>query len=166
MTPEQFKQHFANLEINFKQAVNRDLPRIAGNEAARLFRINFQKESFFDKKWDEVQRRQTRTVTYTTKKGVTKTRTVKAAKGAAGSRKILTGKTGNLGRSIKVKTETGKAIVYSDVAYSKAHNQGTSNAGRKRNTKIPQRQFIGDNPQLAEALKRKIEQTMNKILKP
>ena len=148
MTPEQFKQQLARFDINVKKAIHTDLPRIIGNEAARLFRMNFQKESFFDQKWNEVKRRQP-----------------PAAKGAAGKRKILTGKTGDLGRSIKVKTVPGRVTIYSDVPYSLAHNQGARNAGRGNRTTIPQRQFIGDHDQLKQALREKFEQEMNKIFK-
>ncbi|OQC36552.1 MAG: hypothetical protein BWX63_01805 [Bacteroidetes bacterium ADurb.Bin041] len=62
MTPEQFKKRFANMQISLKTAINNDLPLVVGNEVARLFRINFQEEGFFGKKWIEVQRRQSRTI--------------------------------------------------------------------------------------------------------
>jgi phage gpG-like protein len=165
MTPEQFKKHFAHLSIDINKAINSDIPNMAGNEAARLFRQNFQKEGFFGKKWQNVKRRGTRTITYKTKTGQIKTKMIKVANGAAGYRKILTGRTGDLGRSIKVKTSPGKAIIYSDLAYSVAHNEGTKNAGRRRNIKIPQRQFIGDSPELQRAIKTKIEETMNKLFR-
>jgi len=57
MTPDQFNKHLAHLNINIKKAINTGLPRMAGNEAARLFRQNFQKEGFFGAKWQEVNRR-------------------------------------------------------------------------------------------------------------
>ncbi|MFZ4707498.1 MAG: phage virion morphogenesis protein, partial [Bacteroidales bacterium] len=153
-------------QMNVKRAINSDIPRIAGNEAARLFRQNFQNEGFFGKKWKEVNRRGTKTTGYKTKAGKQKTKTVRAGKGADGSRKILTGRTGNLGRSIKVRTEPGTAIIYSDVKYSAAHNSGAQNAGRGRRTKIPQRQFIGNSPELERSVKSKIEYALNFIFKP
>ena len=88
------------------------------------------------------------------------------AKGAAGRRKILTGDTGNLGRSIRTHIGAGVATVYSDLSYSAAHNEGTSNAGRGRKTKIPQRKFIGDHPQLQAAIRAKIEIKLKEIIKP
>jgi phage gpG-like protein len=166
MTPEQFKNHLAQLKLNVKTALNRDLPRIIGNKAASLFRQNFQKEAFFDDKWEEVNRRKTKTVSYKTKKGLRKSKIVKIGKGAAGSRKILTGSTGDLGRSLKIKTETGAAIIYSDLKYARAHNDGTATAGRSRNTKIQQRRFIGHSPELEKVVLATIEETMNKIIKP
>ena len=165
MTPEQFRKSLASLHINVAKAIHTDLPRIAGNEAARLFRQNFQQEGFFGQKWVEVNRRKTKTVDYKTKSGKFKSKTVKVTKGADGSRKILTGRTSDLGRSIKVATAPGIAVIYSDVEYSRAHNDGTANAGRGRKTRIPKRQFIGDSPELERAVRNKIEETMNKIFK-
>lgn len=60
-----------------------------------------------------------------------KTRTVPPAKGADGQRRILTGRTGDLGRSIRWKTEPGRAVIYSDLPYAAAHNDGTTSAGRQ-----------------------------------
>jgi len=165
MTPEEFSKHFAKLEVNVHKALNHDLPRIVGNQAAKLFRKNFQEEGFFGQKWKDVKRRQSKTVSYKTKAGKQRSKTVRVGKGADGSRKILTGRTGNLGRSLKVKTQPGTAIIYSDVEYSAAHNYGTATAGRGRDTKITQRRFIGDSPELEKVVKAKIEETMNKIFK-
>jgi len=163
MTPEQFNKYLANFQINVKNAQG-DLPRIAANEAARQFRKNFQDESFFGQKWEEVQRRQTKTVKYKTKSGKEKTKTVKRGKGADGSRKILTGRTADLGKSINIKIEPNKAIVYSDLPYSAAHNEGTRTAGRGRNTKIPKRQFIGNHPVVQDAILKEITKRMNQAL--
>ena len=165
MTPEEFSKHFAQLELNVQNALNHDLPLIVGNKAASLFRKNFQEEGFFGAKWKDVKRRQTKTATYKTKSGKQRSKTAKVGKGADGSRKILTGRTGDLGRSLKVRTQPGAAIIYSDVKYSRAHNDGTSTAGRGRHTKIPQRRFIGDSPELEKVVKAKIEETMKKIFK-
>lgn len=163
MTPDQFNKYLANFQMNVKNAQG-DLPRIAANEAARQFRKNFQDESFFGDPWEEVQRRQTKTVTYKTKSGKQKTKSVTKGKGADGSRKILTGRTADLGKSINIKLETGKAIVYSDLPYSAAHNEGTSNAGRGRKTKIPRRQFIGNHPVVQSAILEEVKKRMNQAL--
>ncbi len=165
MTPEQFRKQLANMHLNVEKAINEDIPRIAGNEVARLFRQNFQQEGFFGKKWDEVNRRKTKEVSYKTKNGKLKTKTITNARGADGKRKILTGRTGDLGRSIKVKTEPRKAIIYSDLKYSLAHNEGTSNAGRGGRTRIPKRQFIGDSPEVQAAVERIIKDQFNNIFK-
>jgi phage gpG-like protein len=165
MTPAQFAKHLASLEIYIKKAIDEDIPKRAGNEAARLFRQNFQQEGFFGQKWKDVQRRGTKTATYKTKSGKFKTKTVTVGKGVDGSRKILTGRTGDLGRSIKVATAPGTAIIYSDIKYSRAHNDGTANAGRGRRTTIPQRRFIGDSPELQTAVRNTIEAAMSKLFK-
>lgn len=157
------KNPFAQIKLKMQQAYNHDLPLIVGNEAVRLFKQNFQKEGFFGRPWKEVQRRQTHTVSVRTKSGV-RTRTVGRAKGAAGSRRILTGDTGDLGRSIKMKTAPAQVIVYSDVPYSGVHNEGLR-AGRGRGFKMPKRQFIGDDPQLQDALRKKIENYLKNIIK-
>lgn len=159
MTPEQFNKHLAQMQMKISKAVSSDIPKLAGNEAARLFRKNFQEEGFFGKRWKDVNRR--RVVEVKTKSGKVKYRT--RAKGADGRRKILTGRTANLGRSIKVKVRVGGATVHSDLPYSAAHNEGTNNAGRGHNTKIPKRQFIGEHKVLDKAIKDKIETTLNKI---
>lgn len=163
MTPEQFNKYLANFQMNIKNAKG-DLPRIAANEAASLFRKNFQDESFFGDKWEEVQRRQPKTVKYKTKSGKEKTKSVKKGKGADGSRKILTGRTADLGKSIGIKIEPNRAVVYSDRPYSAAHNEGTSTAGRGRNTKIPKRQFIGNHPVVQAAILKEITRRMNQAL--
>lgn len=157
------KKYFARLQLDVKQALDNDLPLICGNEAARLFRQNFQKEGFFGKKWKEVQRRQERQVSYKTKSGI-RTRTVGRAKGAAGSRSILTGNTGDLGRSIKVKRERGSTTVYSDLPYSSAHNDG-GRSGRGKGFKMPRRQFIGEHAELQRAIKTKVDQYLKNKFK-
>lgn len=156
------KSPFAQLKLKIKQAIDHDLPVICGNEAVRLFKQNFQKEGFFGRPWQEVKRRQTRTVSVRTKSGV-RTRTIPPAKGAAGSRRILTGDTGDLGRSIKMKPGTAEVTIYSDLTYSAVHNEGL-HAGRGRGFKMPKRQFIGDSPELQRALKAKIEAYLKKII--
>jgi len=160
MTPEQFNKHLAQMQMKISKAISSDIPKLAGNEAARLFRKNFQEEGFFGKRWKDVNRR--RVVEVKTKSGKVKYRT--RAKGTDGRRKILTGKpAANLGRSIRVKVRVGGATVYSDLPYSAAHNEGTNNAGRGHNTKIPKRQFIGEHKVLDKAIKDKIETKLNKI---
>ena len=57
MKPDQFKKYFADLKIKLNQALKYDIPKKIGNNAVSLFKDNFQKESFFGKKWDEVLRR-------------------------------------------------------------------------------------------------------------
>jgi Phage virion morphogenesis family. len=165
MTPEEFQKRIAKMSRDLKKAVNKDIPRKVAKAAVRAFKDNFRNEGFFGEKWEEVQRRKTKTVKYKTKTGKVKTKTVKIGKGAAGRRKILTGSTADLGKSIKSKVEGTTITVYSDLPYSAAHNEGTNNAGRGHKTKIPKRQFIGDHPELQKIIQNEIEQNLNDIFK-
>jgi len=149
MTPEQFSILLKSQQAKLAQAINTDLPMAIGKKAVDLFTENFQKEGFQDngpKPWKEVQRR---------------TRNVR---GAAGSRKILTGKTGDLGRSIKYEVSPGKVTIYSDVIYADVHNEGLK-AGRGAGFTMPKRQFIGDSADLDKIIDDEIEKTLNNILK-
>lgn len=129
-----------------RREIERELSKKVGNLAVREFKENFRREGFFGKKWKEVKRR------------------AEGARGAAGRRKILTGPTGDLGRSIKYEAGSGSVTVYSDVPYAEAHNAGTANAGRSHSVKIPRRQFIGEDPKLSAAIERKIEEEIGKAL--
>lgn len=150
MTPEQFKIKLQQQEEELVMAISHDLPVTIGKKAVDLFTENFQKEGFQDngvKPWKEVQRR------------------ARKARGAAGSRKILTGKTGDLGRSIKYEVNSpGEVTVFSDVIYADVHNQGLR-AGRGAGFQMPQRQFIGESADLDRIIKEEIEKTLNNILK-
>lgn len=59
--PQQFKVLYEYANKLKKSAINNDLPLVV-DEVARLFRINFQEEGFFGKKWIEVQRLASRTI--------------------------------------------------------------------------------------------------------
>ncbi len=146
MQIQDFSHHLKGIEEAIQRQLSRDLPKKIGNLAVRMFKDNFQKESFFGRAWKEVKRR------------------LQGAKGAAGIRKILTGPTGNLGRSIQFIPRDGSVTVESDLPYSAAHNEGTTNAGRSHNVRIPQRQFIGEAPQLTAAIEKKITEEISKAL--
>ena len=138
-------------EINdeFRQAEQTDIPIIIGKKAVDHFKDSFQNEGFTDKTlnpWKEVKRRQNPKIT-----------------GAKASRKILTGDTGDLGESIKYRTEPGAAVIYSDKPYAEAHNEGTTNAGRRHNVVIPKRQFIGESEELDAEIEREIERKLGNI---
>lgn len=141
MTP---KNPFAQIQIELKQAIDHDLPIIIGNEAVSMFKKNFHQEGFFGKPWQRSKR-------------------IGKAKGADGVRKTLTGRTGDLGRSIKMKPAPGKVTIYSDVPYAAVHNEGLR-AGRGKGFTMPRRQFMGDSPELHRVLREKIEKHLNKIL--
>lgn len=146
MQIQDFSHHLKGIEEAIQRQLSRDLPKKIGNLAVRMFKDNFQKESFFGRAWKEVKRR------------------LQGAKGAAGIRKILTGPTGNLGRSIQFIPRDGSVTVESDLPYSAAHNEGTTNAGRSHNVRIPQRQFIGEAPQLTAAIEKNITEEISKAL--
>jgi phage gpG-like protein len=149
MTPEQFSILLKSQQAKLALAISTSLPVAIGKKAVDLFTENFQKEGFQDngaKPWKEVQRR------------------ARNARGAAGSRKILTGKTGDLGRSIKYEVSPGKVTVYSDVIYADVHNEGLK-AGRGAGFTMPKRQFIGDSADLDKIIDDEIEKTLNSILK-
>ena len=122
MTPQEFQKYLSQVQIKLNRALKTAIPKIIGNKAVSLYKKNFREEGYFGEPWKEVKRRQNRTIAYKTKKGKVKTKQVKVGKGAAGTRAILTGSTGDLRRSIQYKVEAGKVIIYSDRKYSRAHN--------------------------------------------
>lgn len=164
MNHTKFTVHIEKLTEAIQNAITRDLPEILGNKAASMFRQNFQNEGFFGKSWKEVKRRIHRTRTIKLKSGKRKTLYIPPAKGADGRRKILTGKTGNLGRSIRYKVGKGQAIVYSDVVYAKIHNEG-GKAGRNHKVTIPKRPFLANSPKLEAELKKLITKHLSGIIK-
>jgi len=164
MTPEEFKKYLASLDKKIENA-KRDSLKVIGKEVATLFKRNFEQEGFFGDKWDDVKRRDKIKVSYRTKKGKKKYKERPRARGAAGRRKILHGQGRNLSRSIKHKVEGNTVTIFSDLPYSAAHNEGTTNAGRNRNITIPKRQFIGENPEVDTLVKNTLEQIISKAIK-
>jgi hypothetical protein len=94
----------ANAELNL--LIQSKLPAIIGIEAVNHFKENFQREGFDKEKWKEVQRRTggTKAFKYNSKHHPTRT-----------TRKILTGDTGDLGRSIQHTEWAGKVTIHSDL---------------------------------------------------
>ena len=148
LTAEQFaskiKQHSAEIRGVFQH----DLPIIIGKESVSFFKKTFQNESWERKKWKEVKRRE-----------------VDWTRGADRTRKILTGRTGDLGRSLQYSPESGSVTVHSDLIYAAVHNFGLK-AGRGEGFMMPKRQFIGENDELnkriQEIIDKKIEQILSK----
>ncbi len=173
MKPEEFQDCLKNLEKEFKELYTRVAPRAAGRVAVRLFKENFRDQGFFGKRWKEVQRR----------------RGVKGRSGKAGSRrKILTGATGDLRRSIRYTIdERGTATIFTDASrfahskkpYGKVHNEGgvqyvrphhrklrttgTRYQVRGYSYKMPKRQFIGDHKVLRKAVAEEIVKKIKEI---
>lgn len=148
MQIQDFSHYLKDLEESLQRQLAHDLPLKLGNLAVRMFKENFKKEGFFGKAWQEVKRRL---------KPSGKNR-------AADTRPILTGATANLGRSVQFTPRDGSVLIHSDLPYAEAHNEGTSNAGRFHNVRIPQRQFIGEDPKLTAAIEKKITDEINKAL--
>jgi phage gpG-like protein len=169
MTPEEFKKRLSDMKKGFKEFYDAAGPAIAGNTAVRLFKENFQTESFFGRKWQDVKRRQNDRNFKTLKRG--KNKGQKRAVNAAGQRKILTGETGDLGRSIQVKEAAdGHAVIWANPSafgskqpYGAVHNEGLR-AGRGAGFRMPKRQFIGDHPQLRKAIADELDRKINEIL--
>ena len=111
----------------------------------------YEYESFTDKTfvpWKEVKRRENPT----------------RPDRAESTRKILT-KTGNLGRSIEYNTEPGQVIIFSELDYAAAHNEGTTTAGRNNNVTIPKRQFIGESETFDKKVLKIMKEGTDRILK-
>ena len=143
MTLDEMKHRLAKATIDVRRAIDNDLPKIIGNRAVKMYKQNFQTESFFGQRWRDVKRR---------------TNPPKRSKHPAdATRKILTGRTGNLGRSIKCQTAKGVATIYSDLPYSKFHNEGTN--------RIPRRRFLANHPKIEAMAKAEIERRIGNILK-
>jgi phage gpG-like protein len=165
MTPEEFQNRLNKIESVFQELYRKYAPKAAGQIAVSLFKENFQKEGFFGERWKEVKRRQNSRNFKTIKHG--KNKGDVRAKNAFGRRKILTGATGDLGRSIKYKVQKdGSVLIFTDERsfeskkpYGRVHNEGLR-AGRGKGFRMPKRQFIGDHPELRKAIIEEIRKKM------
>ena len=68
-------------------------------------------------------------------------------------------KSGNLRQGMDYEIEDNSAIIYNDETYADYHNSGGSTDGRP-----PQRQFMGDSPELEAEIEEMIVNELNKIL--
>ncbi|HNX65619.1 MAG TPA: phage virion morphogenesis protein [Bacteroidales bacterium] len=154
LTSEQFASKIKQHSAEITKLLERDLPRIVGREAVSHFKKNFQNEGWERTKWPEVQRREsgTKANKYAAKHHPAWTR-----------RKILTGDTGDLGKSIQFTNDGGgKVTIHSDLIYAAVHNYGLK-AGRGKGFTMPQRQFIGESDELNAKIKEIIETKLNQI---
>lgn len=151
MANNNLPEYYARWTHRLLVSIHKDAPLIVGNRALSLFKKNFQNESFFGEKWPEVIRRIGKEYLYTGKNGRTYTRRVKIASGARGQRKILTGDTGDLGRSLWMQTRDAEVEISSDLVYSAIHNDGGL-AGRGHRSVIPRRRYMGAHPSLEKEL--------------
>lgn len=167
---------------NFRRIFEREKNKIArevGSEAVRHFKENFQKEGFVDgsvHKWKDVKRRDPSSPWYGFEyRGETrKTNPVKYGKRgkklkkqkklnfskAATTRKILTGASGELGRSLQYKVNpsaTGHVSVSitSDKPYATLHNEGgTMKVFGKHSVRLTARPFVGNSRELNQKIDR------------
>jgi phage gpG-like protein len=163
MTTKDFKARIDRMRAEAPEFMERYAPMVAGKAAVPVFKRNFQTESFGGKKWKEVQRRTNGTAInkYAAKYHPART-----------SRKILTGDTGDLGRSIELKgVSDGKATVWtapsafrSKEPHGAVHNEGLK-AGRGAGFTMPKRQFIGETPELNAKVIGELERQLARLLK-
>lgn len=154
MSPEQFQQETSRLQKEFKELFEKYAPTIAGKTAVSYFKKNFQNEAWGRVKWQEVKRR-----------------TDPHVKGAKATRKILTGETGDLARSIEIKSiSNGQVVIwtspsaFSKEPYGRVHNEGLR-AGRGKGFIMPKRQFMGESEELNALIISEIERKLKQITK-
>ena len=152
MSPEQFQQETNRLQKEFKELFEKYAPTIAGKTAVSYFKKNFQNEAWGRVKWQEVKRR-----------------TDPHVKGAKATRKILTGETGDLARSIEIKSiSNGQVVIwtspsaFSKEPYGRVHNEGLR-AGRGKGFIMPKRQFMGPSEELNTLIISEIERKLKQI---
>ena len=132
------------------QQMKPKLPQEIAAIAQSSFVKNFNTESFFGKKWKEVQRRQEGTKAYKYPKKKKLSRRVKP---------ILVG-TGKLKREVNSSIREAnfeKIRLGVNLPYAAAQNEGTAN--------IPQREFMGNSPVLEKKIKDKIRKSISDIFK-
>lgn len=163
MKPEEFKRKVDMIRQKVPDFINGHGPRIAGTIAVSEFKRNFQTESFDGKKWPEVQRR---------KPGHPANKYAATHHPARLTRAILTGDTGDLGRSIEIKSvEQGQATIWTSPSafgskqpYGAVHNDGLK-AGRGAGFKMSKRQFIGRTDALDDRITKELERQIGRLLK-
>lgn len=163
MKPEEFKRIIDGMRRKAPEFIDRSGPRIAGTMAVSAFKRNFQTESFGGKKWPEVKRRIP---------GEPANRHAERRHPARAARPILTGDTGDLGRSIELKRAGGgEATVWtapsafgSKEPYGAVHNEGLR-AGRGKGFVMPKRQFIGRTDELDDMIAEELERQLGRLIK-
>ena len=161
MTPEQFQQRIGEMKDRFGELFDRYGLTIVGNVAVSWFKKNFQNQAWGRVKWKEVQRRQpgSKAYKYNAKHHPART-----------TRKILTGDTGDLGRSIEIReAKNGSVTIWTNPSafgskepYGRVHNEGLR-AGRGRGFTMPRRQFMGEDPELDALIISKLEEKLKQI---
>lgn len=163
MTPEQFKKELNRLQSEFKDLFDKYGPTIAGKTAVSYFKKNFQNEAWGRVRWQEVKRRTPGTAAYKSASRHHPART---------TREILTGDTGDLARSIEIKTvSNGQVVIWtapsafgSKEPYGRVHNEGLR-AGRGKGFIMPKRQFMGESEELNALIISELERKLKQITK-
>ena len=153
MKQDKFLLEIQRLQKEYKVLIDTYAPSIVGNEAVSFYKKSFQKEAWGRVKWKEVSRRERDNV-----------------KGADKTSAILTGKTGDLGRSIEIKEKNiGRVVIWtnpdsfsSKVPYGRVHNEGLR-AGRGKGFIMPKRQFMGYSEELNQLIIDKLESKLKQI---
>jgi phage gpG-like protein len=162
-----------------------NLPRIVGKTAVDHFKENFEKEGFVDnglQKWPDVKRRDPKSKWYgfeytggrTTykikKKGKGEKGYQNAGKNrpnfsrAATQRKILSGNTHELARSLRYIPQGNKVILTSDKPYAQVQNEGGAiRVFGRGNATLPARPFVGQSAELDSKVQKEIENRIGKI---
>ena len=157
MALKELHNKLAEISVDLKQWIDTDAPRIFGKTAVDIYERNFQNEGFLNnglQPWQQVKRRIAGS----------------KAKGAAGSRKILTD-SGKLGSSFKYKPGNGEVRIYNNARsasgfpYGQVHNNGATDAGRNRNVIIPKRQIIGESAELNRLCEMEITRKLKSLFK-
>ena len=162
MTPKEFSKAVDKLYKTIPEELHKYGPRIMGTIAVSEFKKNFQTESFNGKKWQEVQRRQPTSKIYHSNAAHHPVRS---------TRQILTGDTGDLGRSIEIKEQrqdrvtvwTAPPAFGSKEPYGKAHNEGLR-AGRGGGFIMPKRQFMGETKALNERIIKELKEQLQRLM--
>lgn len=148
MTPEQYFQRIKAQKEQLRHLYGRVLPVKIGNEAVHFTRDNFRKEGFVDDNlvpWRPSKRKS-------------------APKHPDRAYNTLMSRRNNLYKSIQKRTQPGVAIIYTNVPYAAAHNEGTRNAGRGHKVVLPKRQFIGPSKTFDAKAKQIIEDELKRVL--
>lgn len=153
LTFDQFQREISAKKHELNKLLLKDLPIIIGKEAKDIFGENFVKQAWGRKPWAEVQRRTSGTKANTW---------ARKHRPAQTTRDILAGDTGDLRRSLEYNATTGKVTISSALVYAAVHNFGLR-AGRGKGFIMPQRQFIGDDPELIKRIHEKINEKLEKL---
>ena len=161
MTFDEFQQRIREMRDQFGELFDRYGLMIVGNVAVSWFKKNFQNQAWGRVKWQEVQRRTAGTKAYQYNAKHHPART---------TRRILTGDTGDLGRSIEImEAKDGVVTIWTNPSafgskkpYGRVHNEGLR-AGRGSGFTMPKRQFMGENPELNDLIVKKLEEKLKQI---